>query len=704
MSALVEDNLSNTATTEFIKKIVGLFLKAVPEKDGQSGVQEKIARELIDGFTEYQKHFEARYGQMKVLGRSKPVSLKSVYIAAKCLDLEQVRTFPPLQDQEKIFRLKSHRLISNNAEKKRQDALALANQEQYLMVFGSPGAGKSTFLRKIGLEALKGSGSGYEHDCLPVLLDLREVVAGKQGIAQEIANTFRHCGIPYAEEGAAKMLQEGHLLILFDGLDEVSDQDFDTIVGTIENFVDYYDKNRFMITCRTAAYKEYFSKFTRTAIADFDSSQVQQFIQLWFEENSQLAKELWKLLEGSEQDGIHELCSSPLLLTMVCLEYRRSLKLPNNRAVLFEKALRIYLEEWDASKLIRYAEVYKNLDTRAKEILLSEIALNSLETDRPFLSRSDLEKQISDLIKDFRPDEKNVESTAIIQAIAKQHGLFVERGTDVYSFSQLAIQEYLAAKAVVDRRSFPDLIKKHLTNPRWREVFLLSAGLLNPVDQLLLLIQQEAQKLLQAPAIRDLLLWCEQIPCGSGGRFMTAYGRASALAIALDLNRTPTLERPRTLALALSRALSMDLALDRALALDLTLALDLERTRAKAVDRTRPRALSTDRAKSLELSRTLARVRTYAFSQFFSEEICTSLMKLTQLPKENSTDRFEELRIAILGVLDISLKALTSEDAEALADFLAAQQLLVDCRKTAVRTSHKIWESILEKMLIVHPT
>jgi energy-coupling factor transporter ATP-binding protein EcfA2 len=703
MSDLFEDALSNTIATECIKKVVGLFLKAVPEKEAQSGTQEQVVCQVIDGFAECQKRFEDRHGQMKVLGRAKPISLESVYIAAKCSELEQIHAFKPLEDQEKVFRLRGHRQILNNAEKKTQDVLALANQEKYLMLFGSPGAGKSTLLKKIGLEALKGKGSEDERSCFPVLLNLREVVAGQQEIAQEIADEFKHCGIPYAEEGTAELLRAGQLLILFDGLDEVSEQGLDTIVETIGDFVDRYDQNRFVITCRTVAYKKYFSKFTHAVIADFDDSQIQQFIQLWFEGNPQLANELWKLLKNSEQEGTCELCTNPLLLTMVCLEYRRSLQLPNNRAVLFEKALRIYLEEWDASKLIRHAEVYKGLDTRAKEILLSEIALNSLEADRPFLPCSDLAKQISDLIKDLRPDEKNVDSNAIIQAIAKQHGLLVERASGVYSFAQLALQEYLAAKAVVDKRSFPDLIKKHLTNLRWREVFLLSAGLLNPVDQLLLSIEQEAQKLLQTPAIQDLLLWCERIPSGSSGRFTTAYGRASALAIALDLNRTPALERPRTLALALSRALSMDLALDRALALDLTLALDLEHTRAKAVDRVRTRALSSDRALTLDLSRTLARVRTYAFSQFFSEEICASLMKLTQLPKENSIDRFEEMHTAILAILDIPLKALTPKDIEALADFLAAQQLLVDCRKTAVRITHQVWESILERMLVINP-
>lgn len=708
MLDLFKDALSNLVNGDLSKGVVGQFIKAIPEAArkelGESSEAEQILRQLIDGFAEYHKHFEDRHGQLKVIGRSKPISLESVYVAAKCLDLEQVDSFKSLEEQEAVFRLQSHRQKFNEAPKGPQDVLALANQEKYLMLLGAPGAGKSIFMRKIGLEALEGSGSGYEHDCFPVLLDLRKTAASVPKIVQQIANEFKHFDIPYSEEGTAGLLEKGQLLILFDGLDEISDQDRDGIVGTIRDFVDRYGQNRFVITCRTAAYKDYFSKFTNTAIADFDGSQIQQFIQLWFEENAQIANELWKLLESGEHEGTRALCTSPLLLTMICLEYRRSLQLPNNRAVLFERALRLFLEEWDASKLIRRAEVYKGLDTRSKEILLGDIALSSLEADRPFFHRTALAKQITDLMKDLRPEEKNVDSNAMIEAIAKQHGLLIERSTNVYSFSQLTLQEYLAAKAAVDKRVFPDLVEQHLANSRWREVFLLSAGLLNPADQLLLLIEQEAQKLMQTTALRDLLLWCDRIPCGSSGRFMTAYGRASALALALDVNRKPALERTRTLAHKLSRALSLDLASDRALALDLTLALDLERTRAKAVDRTLSRALSTERARTLDLSRTLARVRTYAFSQFFSEDLCASLMKFTQLPKENSMDRFEEMRTSILEVLDMPLQALSSEDYGTLADFLAAQQLLVDCRNAAVRVSHQVWESILERMLVVAPS
>ena len=66
--------------------------------------------------------------------------------------------------------------------------LEVANQEQYLMVLGNPGTGKTTFLRKVGLETLKGKGNGeYQHTCIPVLLELRKFRSGEINLVQAIA-------------------------------------------------------------------------------------------------------------------------------------------------------------------------------------------------------------------------------------------------------------------------------------------------------------------------------------------------------------------------------------------------------------------------------------------------------------------------------------------------------------------------------------
>jgi hypothetical protein len=198
---------------------------------------------------------------------------------------------------------------------------------------------------------------------------------------------------------------------------------------------------------------------------------------------------------------------------------------------------------------------------------------------------------------------------------------------------------------------------KHLLNPRWREVFLLSAGLLEPADELLLSIEREARKLIQTQALRDLLLWCERTPCDSDGRFATAGGRVAVLALAL--------------------------ALDLDLVLVLTLANGL--------------------ANSFNLNHALPLATAYVDAGLFSKSICDSLRSVL-LPIDEgslSTQQREELRGSIIEILGIPLANITKEDYQSLKNYLSAQQLLLDCRNTALRVSHSVWEGILGRMLIV---
>lgn len=66
----------------------------------------------------------------------------------------------------------------------------------------------------------------------------------------------------------------------------------------------------------------------------------------------------------------------------------------------------------------------------------------------------------------------------VLNAIAVQQGIFVERAEDVYSFSHLTLQEYLAAQYVIDNDLVEHLVSKCLADQRWKEVFILVAGLM----------------------------------------------------------------------------------------------------------------------------------------------------------------------------------------------------------------------------------
>jgi len=158
--------------------------------------------------------------------------------------------------------------------------------------------------------------------------ELKKFNTGEINIEHEIAEEFRICGFPSHEAFTAKALEQGKLLILLDGLDEVPSQRLNEAIGQIQNFVDLHDGNRFITSCRVAAYRHNFRRFTDVAMADFDDAQIEQFISNWFNNEPKTGEECWEKLNSEEHKAAQELTQTPLLLRLVCLLYQRSRKFP----------------------------------------------------------------------------------------------------------------------------------------------------------------------------------------------------------------------------------------------------------------------------------------------------------------------------------------------------------------------------------------
>ncbi len=106
----------------------------------------------------------------------------------------------------------------------------------------------------------------------------------------------------------------------------------------------------------------------------------------------------------------------------------------------------------------------------------------------------------------------------------------VSRSTDIYSFSHLTLQEFFTAKHIIyNNLDITDLVAKHLGDQRWREVFLLLAGL-RKADDLLLRIEQQIQDYVATPKLRNLLVWVEKIADPTPGAIKHVGKRAIAIA------------------------------------------------------------------------------------------------------------------------------------------------------------------------------
>ena len=512
---------------------------------------DEIKAEVENSYHRYDKSYRERHGEVKVFCAQmrEPISLDSVYVGVQFLDQRTASQYQSPEKVEQAFQERRRRHFYLNSDK-RQNSTQVANNKQYLMLLGGPGVGKSTFLRKVGLEALKGKTGNFKHQCTPVFLELKRFTEDQIDIKALINKEFETCGFPHPEHLTNAMLESGKLLVLFDGLDEVPTANVDNVIRKIGDFVDQYSQNRFIASCRIAAYTGGFTRFTEVEMADFDDYQIHTYIRNWFDstpyqhrkqldEEMETAKQCWKTLNSPEHQATKELARNPLLLTLLCMVYDGSQNFQRNRASLYEDALNIFLKEWAAEKKVsRGASINQYLDVADEKRMLSKIAAENLEVNRLFFSEDELVAQIQEFGAGNTNTLETFNAPKVLETILIDQGLFVEQVRGSYSFSHLTFQEYLTANYIVgDTRSIQGLVNWHLHDWQWREVFLLTAGLMREADDLLMAMEVEAAECIKTDGLKALFQWVERITDTTNNQHSELTQRTFAINQYLVLNQ-----------------------------------------------------------------------------------------------------------------------------------------------------------------------
>ena len=438
---------------------------------------------------------------------------------------------------ERVLREESESYFGSSLSK---DGISVANDEQYLMVLGSLGVGKSTFLRKVGFEASKGKDGGFEHECIPVFLELKSLTTDSIDVKALITQEFKICGYPDPKRNAIAALESGKLLILIDGLDEVLTIDIDNTVCEIWNFINQYRQNRFILSCRQVVNIGGFTQFTNVKVADFDDLQAQAYIRNWFastpnphqlDEGMRTAEQCWKALNVEEHQAIKKLTQNPLLLAMLCMVYDDRQNFPRNRTDFYERAFNIFLKKWTIENFVRPDSlVSQYLDISTVKKIPSEIAARNFKADRFLFSRDELVNQIQEFCQENANTPLTFDASKILDTILIDQGLFVERLKDSYSFPHLTFQEYLTASHFIgDAGSIQVLVTEYLHDKRWRGIFLFAAELMPEADSLLLEMEDEASKSINTDGLKALFRWAKRITHTSDDLYSGTAKRAFAV-------------------------------------------------------------------------------------------------------------------------------------------------------------------------------
>ena len=410
--------------------------------------------------------------------------------------------------------------------------MEVVQENQFLTVLGGPGAGKSTFLKRVALAALSENKIGK----LPVFLELKRLSEeGEPDLKQALANELDAFRLSDALQFPEKALEAGKLLLLLDGLDEVAERHLAAVVRQCVDLAKKYPRNRFVISCRTASYHGEFKKFKDLVLADFDEEQIRAFIDRWFSE-SPVAERFQELLWRKENQGAKDLARTPLLLTFLCLYYDNSQELPANRSGLYKEAIDILLKKWSAEKRLHETPVYEGLHTELEADMLGQIAYEFLLAENLFFEREAVVRKIQAYLKDTLGAPEHLDGRKVLGAIEQRQGLLVSRTASKYSFSHLTVQEYFAAHHAQKPEVWRTLVQEHLFEKRFREPLILLSGLLPDPDQLLEGIALEIDKrVAKSEKVAGLLRWADGITAQTEGDYSPAAKRALAVFLAIAL-------------------------------------------------------------------------------------------------------------------------------------------------------------------------
>lgn len=347
---------------------------------------------------------QERCGTMRVLDMTQPIGLNDIYTNVNIL--EKITGKRRLGIDEFLQQCKSEdfdRFGLGKITEKRVPGIEAVKKYPKLMILGKPGAGKTTFLRYLAIQCI---GGDFQAERVPIFVTLKDFAeaANKpsllnfiiQFVGQASRLSLEIDDISRRQDACAtnieKLLTQGRMLILLDGLDEVREEDNTRVLKEIRDFSDRFRENHFVITCRIAAKEYTFDKFTEVEIADFDNKQIANFANNWFKEKAVKPEDFIKRLEDNKR--IQQLAASPLLLTLLCLAFEESGDFPANRSELYKEGLDALLKKWDAKRGIQREQLYKKLSVQRKEDLLSKIALTTFERSDYFFKQKVAEQYI----------------------------------------------------------------------------------------------------------------------------------------------------------------------------------------------------------------------------------------------------------------------------------------------------------------------
>jgi len=373
-----------------------------------------------------------------------------------------------------------------------------AVKNKKIVVKGDPGSGKTTLTQYIAYtlctQKLKDkTGSSQDStprtiptDLLPLVIDLKDW-AGKSLSLSEyyIRHVLKDSGLekeikPLIDE----WLTSGRCIILFDGLDEVT-QERKSLIHSLQNLTSGVYRNcHFVVTTRIVGYSNELSGWQHYEVMSLKDEHIKNYVQSYLKDTP---TDFLTALKNTPQ--MSPFSRNPLLLHVLCFVFKRQrLRLPTQRIELYHQAVHEMLK-------LRNPAIPESV----KENVLKEIAIYFLEGKEIF-EEDFLRKILRGFLK---KDGERYNEDAVLKEIVEKSGLLCRFGDGRYIFLHLTFQEYMAGCYIAEKIENPlQFLEPILFNSRFREVIRHTAGMLGSAEDIIQFVEFVLE---QKPLCHDIL-------------------------------------------------------------------------------------------------------------------------------------------------------------------------------------------------------
>lgn len=378
-----------------------------------------------------------------------------------------------------------------------ESILSANDREDKIIVDGTGGAGKSMLMRYLFVDTVSRNAGNY----IPVYMELSKIKANsmhEMDIRAFVRQSMDNYGkINLSDTVFDYSLEQGGYVFLFDGFDEVKEDDADDVLDALQKFSAKYSNNAFIISSRERLRLRSLSSFQIIHAKELSEATAIEVAKK-FPGDSTIKDKFCKNLKDGWFWKYNEFTTSPLLLTMMFITFEQNGDISNCLPDFYQDCFDALYNKHDAVHKVGFKRTfYCDISKREFQAVFSYFCFHTWRKEIYDFSEDEI---LNWLEKSLKKQNLSVSAEDYLKDLTDSLCIITCEGHR-YRFAHRSFQTYFAAKytcSLSDEQQKEFLIDKFHRNSSMHQYF----------DYLNLLNQIEHERFLGdfiEPILQDMM-------------------------------------------------------------------------------------------------------------------------------------------------------------------------------------------------------